>query len=157
MPEKIVKIVTTDDKGRRHIRWERKLVEENPVEILVYPLAMVTLPLGNVQILRNGGENYSKCKPNTKLYENDIIKTASKSRVEIKLPSGGEVDEKHIVRVGEESEFVATTDNLRLMAKSYEGKVKQGGIWQSVTAAFGTRGPNEPPPRLPTAVAAIIG
>jgi hypothetical protein len=153
--EQLVKIVTTDDKGRRHITWERQMVEENPVQVSETPLAIVTLPLGNVQILRNGGENYSKCRHREKLYENDIIKTASKSRVEIKLPSGGEVDEKHIIRVGEQSKFVVTADNLRLMGKSFEGTVKKGNVWVAVKATFGQ--PEDVNTRMPTAVAAIAG
>ena len=149
--EQLVKNVTTDDNGERRVTWETQMVEENPVQVLETPIGIVILPLGKVFV------NDKRGMPKHKLYTEDIIKTGSKSRVEIKILSGGEVDEKHIVRVGEQSEFVVTTDNLRLMGKSHGGNVKRGGIWVAAKAAFGTRDPNEPPHRLPTAVAAIAG
>ena len=105
MPEKIVKIITTDDSGKRHTNWETKIVDENLIEILLSPLGIITLPLGKVFV------NDKRGMPKHKLYNGDIVKTGSKSRVEIKIPSGGEVGEKWIVRIGEQSEFVITSAN----------------------------------------------
>ena len=59
------------------------------------------------------------------------------------------------IRVGEQSEFVVTADNLRLMGKSFEGTVKKGNVWVAVKATFGQ--PENVNTRMPTAVAAIAG
>jgi hypothetical protein len=153
MPEKIVKIITTDDSGKRHTNWETKIVDENLIEILLSPLGIITLPLGKVFV------NDKRGMPKHKLYNGDIIKTGSKSRVEIKIPSGGEVGERWIVRIGETSEFVITTNNLRTAAKSFGIQQRNGNLYD--TFAGGVAGVFSSAPkgkvRTPTAVAAIRG
>jgi len=149
MPEKLVKRVEYDEKGNRHITWERKMVDENPVGILQPSLGMITLPLGRVFINDNRG------RPKRQLFYGDIVKTLSKSRVEIKLPSGGEVGEKWIVRIGENSEFVITGDNLKAAAKNFGIKQTNGNLYDAFKSAF-TETPKGKM-RTPTAVAAIRG
>ncbi|MEO2084856.1 MAG: hypothetical protein ABGW65_04965 [Marinoscillum sp.] len=151
--EKLVKNVTTDDNGERHITWETQMVEENPVQVPETPLGIITLPLGKVFV------NDKRGMPKHKLYNGDIIKTGSKSRVEIKIPSGGEVGERWIVRIGETSEFVITTNNLRTAAKSFGIQQRNGNLYD--TFAGGVAGVFSSAPkgkvRTPTAVAAIRG
>jgi|TARA_B100001079_G_scaffold88880_2_gene76405 hypothetical protein len=150
MPEKIVKIITTDDSGKRHTNWETKIVDENLIEILLSPLGIITLPLGKVFV------NDKRGMPKHKLYNGDIVKTGSKSRVEIKIPSGGEVGEKWIVRIGEQSEFVITSANLKEAARNYGiAQYKDGNLYESFETAFTDKPIGKK--RLPTAVAAIYG
>ena len=152
--EQLVKTVTTDDNGEQHTTWERKLVEENSILVLETPLGIITLPLGKVTV------NGTRGKPKHKLYNGDIIKTGTKSRVEIKLvEGGGEVSEKWKVRIGETSEFVITTNNLRTAAKSFGIQQRNGNLYD--TFAIGVAGVFSKGPtgkvRTPTAVAAIRG
>jgi|TARA_B100001964_G_scaffold218876_1_gene260355 hypothetical protein len=150
MPEKIVKIITTDDSGKRHTNWETKIVDENLIEILLSPLGIITLPLGKVFV------NDKRGMPKHKLYNGDIVKTGSKSRVEIKIPSGGEVGEKWIVRIGEQSEFVITSANLKEAARNYGiAQYKDGNLYDTFETAFTDKPIGKK--RLPTAVAAIYG
>ncbi len=150
MPEKIVKIITTDDSGKRHTNWETKIVDENLIEILLSPLGIITLPLGKVFV------NDKRGMPKHKLYNGDIVKTGSKSRVEIKISSGGEVGEKWIVRIGEQSEFVITSANLKEAARNYGiAQYKDGNLYESFETAFTDKPIGKK--RLPTAVAAIYG
>ena len=158
MPKKepLVKIVTTDDKVRRHIRWERQMVEENPIKLPENPLAIISLPLGRVTVIR--GEKELRGMPKQKLYENDIIKTGRKSRVEGKSIDGegsGEVSERYRFRIGQESEFAVSTENIKMIIKDYEGSVKKGSIWVAAKVAFGDQ--KGVAYRMPTAVAAIRG
>ncbi len=151
--EQLVKTVTTDDNGERQIIWETHMVEENTIRVLETPLGIITLPLGKVTV------NGTKGKPKHKLYNGDIIKTGSKSRVEIKLPSGGEVGERWKVRIGENSEFGITTNNLRTAAKSFGIQQKHGNLYDtfaSGVAGVFSKGPTGKV-RTPTAVAAIYG
>ena len=151
--EQVVKTVTIDDNGERQIIWEPHMVEENTIRVLETPLGIITLPLGKVTV------NGTKGKPKHKLYNGDIIKTGSKSRVEIKLPSGGEVGERWKVRIGENSEFGITTNNLRTAAKSFGIQQKHGNLYDtfaSGVAGVFSKGPTGKV-RTPTAVAAIRG
>lgn len=147
--EKLVKNVTIDDNGERNITWETQMVEENPVRVPETPIGIITLPLGKVFV------NDKRGMPKHKLYTDDIIKTGSKSRVEIKMPSGGEVGEKWIVRIGENSEFLITPSNLKNAAKSFGIQQRNGNLYD----VFGTAFTEKPTSsiRTPTAVAAIRG
>ena len=152
--EKLVKNVTIDDNGERNITWETQMVDENPIEIPLPPIGIITLPLGKVFV------NDRRGMPKHKLYNGDIIKTGTKSRVEIKLvEGGGEVSEKWKVRIGETSEFVITTNNLRTAAKSFGIQQRNGNLYD--TFAIGVAGVFSKGPtgkvRTPTAVAAIRG
>jgi len=147
--EQLVKTVTTDDNGEQHTTWERKLVEENSILVLETPLGIITLPLGKVTV------NGTRGKPKHKLYKGDIIKTGSKSRVEIKLPSGGEVGEQWKVRIGQNSEFGITRDNLGMAAQHHGIQQKHGNLYDVFKTAF-TETPKGNA-RTPTAVAAIRG
>ena len=116
------------------------------------PIAKITLPLGKVEVLKFNTDVFVKAMPQQELSSGDIIKTAPKSRVEI-LHLGRKGNYK--IRVVQESEYVVTADNLRLMGKSFEGTVKKGNVWVAAKATFGQK---EDVNRLmPTAVAAIRG
>ena len=148
--EKLVKNVTIDDNGKRLITWERQMVEENPVRVPETPLGIITLPLGKVSV------NDTRGMPKHKLYNGDIIKTGSKSRVEIKLvEGGGGVGEQWKVRIGQNSEFAITTNNLKVAAKSFGIQQKNGNLYDAFKAVF-----TEIPQgtfRTPTSVAATRG
>jgi hypothetical protein len=148
--EKLVKTVTTDDNGEQHTNWERQMVDENTIRVTETPLGIITLPLGKVSV------NDTRGMLKHKLYNGDIIKTGSKSRVEIKLvEGGGEVGERWIVRIGETSEFAITTNNLKVAAKSFGIQQKNGNLYDAFKTAF-TETPKGKV-RTPTAVAAIRG
>jgi len=49
----------------------------------------ITLPLGKVEVLTVGSEDWSRAMPRQALNVNDQIRTAAKSRCEISLTGGG--------------------------------------------------------------------
>ena len=51
----------------------------------------ITLPLGRVQIQKNGSGAFKRAMPKMSVHENDIIKTLAKSRCEISLIGGGKL------------------------------------------------------------------
>jgi hypothetical protein len=147
--EKMVKKVEYDEKGNRNITWVRQMVEVNPVTVPPVPLGMISLPLGRVFVNDNRG------MPKRQLFHGDLVKTLPKSRVEIKLPSGGEVGEEWIVRIGEQSEFLITRDNLEAAAENFGIQQKDRNLYEVFKSAFGEK--NTEGLRMPTAVAAIRG
>ena len=109
----------------------------------------ITLPLGKVEVLISGSENWSRAMPRQALNVNDQIRTAAKSRCEITLTGGGKV------RIGENSELVLTEANVKPMTKEFNATLKKGNAWVSAKAAFGEK--KNVSIRTPTAVAAIRG
>ncbi len=109
----------------------------------------ITLPLGKVEVLAAGSEDWSRAMPRQALQVNDQIRTAAKSRCEITLTGGGKV------RIGENSELVLTAANVKPMTKNFNATLKKGNAWVSAKAAFGEK--KNVSIRTPTAVAAIRG
>ena len=109
----------------------------------------ITLPLGKVEVLSAGSEDWSRAMPRQPLNVNDQIRTAAKSRCEITLTGGGKV------RIGENSELVLTAANVKPMVKNFNATLKKGNAWVSAKAAFGEK--KNVSIRTPTAVAAIRG
>ena len=109
----------------------------------------ITLPLGKVEVLIAGSEDWSRAMPRQALNVNDQIRTAAKSRCEITLTGGGKV------RIGENSELVLTEANVKPMTKNFNATLKKGNAWVSAKAAFGEK--KNVSIRTPTAVAAIRG
>ena len=109
----------------------------------------ITLPLGKVEVLTAGSEDWSRAMPRQALNVNDQIRTATKSRCEITLTGGGKV------RIGENSDLVLTEANVKPMVKNFNATLKKGNAWVSAKAAFGEK--KNVSIRTPTAVAAIRG
>ncbi len=109
----------------------------------------ITLPLGKVEVLIAGSEDWSRAMPRQALNVNDQIRTAAKSRCEITLTGGGKV------RIGENSDLVLTEANVKPMVKNFNATLKKGNAWVSAKAAFGEK--KNVSIRTPTAVAAIRG
>ena len=151
--EQLVKIVTTDDKGRRHIRWERQMVEENPVQVPETPLGIITLPLGKVYI--SGKETYGvrPCKVKEKVFSGDKLITKSKSRLVMKvidLFGGGEF------RMGQESEIIVSEESLKVGSQKggiTQKQQKEHTMWGTYKGLTTRSAPS----KKPTAVAAIRG
>lgn len=112
------------------------------------PFAKITLPLGKVEILKSEG-SWIKARPNQKVFEGSILKTAARSRCELTLTGGGKI------RIGENSELELNKADVKPMAKSFNANLKKGNIWVSAKAAFGEK--KNIAVRTPTAVAAIRG
>lgn len=109
----------------------------------------ITLPLGKVQVQKNGSGAWIKAKPRMAVYEKDVIRTLAKSRCEISLKGGGKM------RIGENAVLELTEANVKPMEKNFSANLKKGNIWVSAKAAFGER--KNISIRTPTAVAAIRG
>ena len=109
----------------------------------------ITLPLGRVQVQKNGAGAFKKAMPRMSVHENDIIKTLAKSRCEISLIGGGKL------RIGQNSELEITMANVKPMEKNFEATLKKGDVWVAAKAAFGEK--KNVAVRTPTAVAAIRG
>ncbi len=109
----------------------------------------ITLPLGKVEVLAAGAEEWVRAMPNRPVKVNDQIKTGPKSRCEISLTGGGKI------RIGENSELVLTEANIKPMEKEFNATLKSGNAWISAKAAFGEK--KNVSVRTPTAVAAIRG
>ena len=109
----------------------------------------ITLPLGRVQIQKNGSGAFKKAMPKMSVHENDIVKTLAKSRCEIALIGGGKV------RIGQNSELEITLASVKPMEKNFEANLKKGDVWVAAKAAFGEK--KNVAVRTPTAVAAIRG
>jgi len=109
----------------------------------------ITLPLGRVQIQKNGTGAFKKAMPRTPVHEKDIIKTLAKSRCEISLAGGGKL------RIGQNSELEITLANVKPMVKDFGATLKKGDVWVAAKAAFGEK--KNVAVRTPTAVAAIRG
>jgi hypothetical protein len=109
----------------------------------------ITLPLGRVQVQKNGSGDWGRALPNMKLFEKDVVKTLQKSRCEITLVGGGKI------RIGENSVLELTEAKVKPMEKNFNANLKQGNIWVSAKAAFGEK--KNVSVRTPTAVAAIRG
>lgn len=113
------------------------------------PFGKISLPLGKVTIKSTSTNTWEKAKPNRKVFVNDIIKTAPKSRCEISLIGGGKV------RIGENAELELNSASVKPMEKKFDAHLKKGSIWVSAKAAFGEK--KNIAIRTPTAVAAIRG
>lgn len=113
------------------------------------PFGKISLPLGKVTIKPASTNTWEKAKPNRKVFVNDIIKTAPKSRCEISLIGGGKV------RIGESSELELKSASVKPMKKTFDTHLKKGSVWVSAKAAFGEK--KNISVRTPTAVAAIRG
>ena len=109
----------------------------------------ISLPLGKVEVQATGGEAWEKAKPNSPVFEGDVIRTAPKSRAEITLQGGGKM------RIGENSELELTAANVKPMTKNFSANLKKGNIFVSAKAVFGEK--KSVSVRTPTAVAAIRG
>ena len=109
----------------------------------------ITLPLGRVQIQKNGTGAFKKAMPRTPVHEKDVIKTLAKSRCEISLAGGGKL------RIGQNSELEITLANVKPMVKDFGATLKKGDVWVAAKAAFGEK--KNVAVRTPTAVAAIRG
>lgn len=113
------------------------------------PFGKISLPLGKVSIKSSTTHTWEKAKPNRKVFVNDIIKTAPKSRCEISLMGGGKV------RIGENSELELNSASVKPMEKKFDAHLKKGSVWVSAKAAFGEK--KNIAIRTPIAVAAIRG
>jgi len=113
------------------------------------PFGKITLPLGSVSIKSSPTQTWEKVKPNRKVFVNDVIKTAGKSRCEISLIGGGKV------RIGENSELELNSASIKPMEKKFDAHLKKGSVWVSAKAAFGEK--KNISVRTPIAVAAIRG
>ena len=91
----------------------------------------ITLPLGRVQIQKNGTGAFKKAMPRTSVHEKDIIKTLANSRCEISLAGGGKL------RIGQISELEITLANVKPMVKDFGATLKKGDVWVAAKAAFG--------------------
>ena len=109
----------------------------------------ISLPLGKVEVQSAGNESWEKAKPNTPVFEGDIVRTAAKSRAEIALQGGGKV------RLGEKSELELNEASVKPMVKNFKASLKRGNVFVSAKAAFGEK--KNVQLRTPTAVAAIRG
>jgi hypothetical protein len=112
--EKLVKTVTTDDNGERHITWERQMVDENTIRVIEPPLGIITLPLGKVFIERRGTNHVKRCKVKEKVFSGDKLITKKKSRLAMRVPhlfGGGEF------RMGQEAELIVTAEYIKLASE----------------------------------------
>ena len=152
--EKLVKNVTIDDNGKRHITWERQMVEENPVRVPETPLGIITLPLGKVFIERRGTNHVKRCKVKEKVFSGDKLITKKKSRLAMRVPhlfGGGEF------RMGQEAEIIVTEEAIKLASEKggiTRKQQKEGTMWGTFKLLITIR---EAPAGLPTSVAAIRG
>ncbi len=152
------KIKSVNSEGKEETHWESGAPASvvNPIKLPERHIGNINLPLGIVQVQEFNTKGWTKARIKHKLFPGDIVKTGSKSRVEIKIPSGGEVGEKWIVRIGEQSEFVITSANLKEAARNYGiAQYKDGNLYESFETAFTDKPIGKK--RLPTAVAAIYG
>jgi len=109
----------------------------------------ITLPLGRVQVQKNGTGDFKKAMPRMLIHEKDVVKTLAKSRCEITLVGGGKL------RIGSNSELEITEANVKPMVKNFGATLKKGDVWVAAKAAFGEK--KNVSVWTPTAVAAIRG
>ncbi len=109
----------------------------------------ITLPLGKVEVMKNGGTEWTRAMPRQAVFVNDQLRTGAKSRCEISLTGGGKI------RIGENSELVLNQANVKPMTKDFKATLKKGNAWVAAKAAFGEK--KNVSVRTPTAVAAIRG
>ena len=99
------------------IFFKRTLLLSLSIASLVFgqkEFGKITLPLGRVQIQKNGSGAFKRAMPKMSVHENDIIKTLAKSRCEISLIGGGKL------RIGQNSELEITLANVQPMEKNFE-------------------------------------
>jgi hypothetical protein len=110
------------------IFFKRTLLLSLSIASLVFgqkEFGKITLPLGRVQIQKNGSGAFKRAMPKMSVHENDIIKTLAKSRCEISLIGGGKL------RIGQNSELEITLANVKPMEKNFEATLKKGDVRES--------------------------
>jgi hypothetical protein len=150
------KIINSE--GIEETQWESDKPEPtvNPIRLPERHIGNINLTLGMVEVQEFNTDVWKKARLKQKLFPGDIVRIGARARVEIKIPSGGEVGEKWIVRIGEQSEFAITSANLKEAARNYGiSQYKQGNLYESFETAFTDKPIGKK--RLPTAVAAIYG
>lgn len=154
----VIKKKVLDSEGKEVAQWDLNapVPTDNLIGLPQQPIGSITLILGKVEVQEFNTTEWKKAKFKHKLFEKDIVRVGDRSRVEIKLPSDGEVGERYIVRIGKNSEYVTTTTNLKEAARNYGiSQYKQGNLYEIYETTFKEKPKGKK--RVPIAVAAIRG
>jgi len=90
------------------------------------PVAKITFPLGNVQVLQKGKKKMQKARFQHKLYAGDKVKTQKEARCEIKYSDGS------IIRLDQQSIYTLEKAQITKKEKKVESSLSIGRLWANI-------------------------